>query len=117
MALADLEGTFMMLYVYRVNEREYGAGFGEKGCKERGTIVEEWPINNADDAKLVAKHGTAYWKASDRVSKIADLVHDLLTADPTFLESTEKERLVLIERERPRRSWLRWFKTLVGESP
>jgi hypothetical protein len=108
----------VILYVYRISDHEYGAGFGEKACKALGTIVEEWPINSADDARFVARHGTAYWKASDKVSRIAELIRELITLDPTFLEQSVVERLVVVEADKPRKawlSWLPWFKT-AGES-
>lgn len=105
----------MILYVYRVSDREYGCGFGEKGCKALGEIVEQWPINSADDARFVARHGTAYWKAADKVSRVADLVRELITLDPTFLEQNVVEKVVVIESTKPRRSWFSWLK-LSGES-
>jgi hypothetical protein len=108
----------MMIYVYRVSDREYGAGFGEQGCKARGEIIERWPINTPEDAQFVARHGTAYWKASEKVSKLADIAHKLLTVDPTFIEEPEKQRIVVVETEKhskPRKSWLSWFKT-AGET-
>lgn len=97
------------MYVYRVSDTEYGAGFGEMGCKDRGTIVEEWPVNSASDAKFLATHGTAYWKAADRVSKLADLIAELIELDPTFLKDHVRERIVRIEVEKPRKWWFRWF--------
>ena len=106
----------MMLYVYRVNDHEYGAGFGYEGCKRLGDIVEQWPMYTPEQAKFVAQHGTAYWKATDKVSKLAELAYELLRADPTFLENTEKVSVVRVEVEKPRRSWFRWFKT-AGETP
>ena len=104
----------MKLYVYRISDREYGAGLGERGCKALGTIVEEWPINTPEDAKFVSRHGTAYWKASDKVSKLADLVSQIMTMDPTFVETTV-EKIRVVQVAAPRKSWFRWFRA-AGES-
>lgn len=104
----------LVLYVYRVSESEYGVGFGKKGCVQLGQIVEEWPIRSASDARFVAKHGTAYWKASEKVSRLADLACELLTRDPTFVEC-----LSLVEAQKPAKArpwWLAWLKPAAGES-
>jgi len=78
------------LYIYRISDREYGAGTGLKECEERGSIVEQWSLNTPEQAKFLATHGTSYGNASELVTRIANAVHDLMLADPTFRpQSTE----------------------------
>jgi len=80
----------MNLYVYRVNEREYGAGLGLEECQKRGTIVERWPLNTPEQVRFVASHGTSYGNATQMVTRIANVVHDLMVLDPTFRPEPEK---------------------------
>jgi hypothetical protein len=77
-------GSDVKLYVYRINDHEYGAGIGKAKCEQLGTIVEEWPLNSRVEASFLASHGTSYHGASEKVSRIADAVHDLMVIDPTF---------------------------------
>jgi hypothetical protein len=104
----------LTIYVYRVNDREFGAGFGESGCRKRGEIVEKWPINTPSDARFVASHGTAYWKTYDQVSKLANIAFELLTSDPTFTEEPAKPAIAAqaqISAPKPSRwAWLAWFR-------
>lgn len=100
----------LTIYVYRVNDHEYGAGFGLQGCKRLGEIVEQWPIATPKDAKFVASHGTAYWKASDQVSKLADLACELLTRDPTFDYQPPQAPRIEVKPLKPRRSWFGWLR-------
>lgn len=81
------------LYVYRINDREYGAGLGLEGCERQGSIVEEWPLNTRDEAKFLATHGTSYYGATDKVSRIADLVYELMTEDSTFQPPATAQRI------------------------
>jgi hypothetical protein len=80
----------MKLYVYRISDREYGAGIGREKCEQLGAIVEEWPLNTPAEAKFLAGHGTSYHGASAKVSRIADRMHELMAADPTFSEPEPK---------------------------
>jgi hypothetical protein len=95
----------MNLYVYRVDERTYGAGFGRKGCESRGSIVETWPMNTPEQAALVASHGTAYAGASEAVSRLAELAGHLMKADPTFEPTTVITQVIEVPAPKPR-SWL-----------
>lgn len=80
----------MNLYVYRVNEREYGAGVGLEECQKRGTIVERWPLNTPEQVRFVATHGTSYGNATHQVTRIANVIHDLMVLDPTFRPEPDK---------------------------
>jgi hypothetical protein len=84
----------LKLYVYRVNERQYGVGLGVRGCEQRGDIVEEWPLDTPDDARFLATHGTSYYGVSGKVSRIADLVFELMSEDPTFVPPESLPRTV-----------------------
>jgi hypothetical protein len=95
----------MNLYVYRVDERTYGAGIGRKGCESRGVIVETWPMNTLEQAAFVSSHGTAYAGASEAVSKLAELIYLLMKADPTFEPTTIITQVIEIPAPQPR-SWL-----------
>jgi hypothetical protein len=75
------------LYVYRISDSEYGAGLGRAGCEKLGVIVESWPVSTPAQAKFLASHGTSYHGASEKVSRLANLLVDLMTADPTYGEA------------------------------
>jgi hypothetical protein len=89
------------LYVYRVNEREYGAGLGLQECERRGTIVERWPLNTREQARFLAARGTSYHGASDQVSRIADAVHVLMMLDPTYRPDPDIPQYIAIPEPPP----------------
>lgn len=87
----------MKLYVYRINDHEYGAGLGKGECQKLGTIVEEWPLNSISAAEFLKGHGTNYHGASEKVCRIADAVYELMRLDPTFRTEPDKAELPTIE--------------------
>lgn len=109
----------MMIYVYKINDRLYGAGLGLEKCQQRGKIVEKWPVNTPDEAKFASRHGTSYYGAAEKVSKLADLMHRLLTEDPTFEPPQEVKTVVIELPEAPKgrlESWWERFRRKIEVS-
>ncbi len=79
----------MKLYVYRINDHEYGVGTSLPACEALGKIVEEWPLNTVADGVFLAQHGTNYFGASDKVSKLADLFTEVMRLDPGFAKADD----------------------------
>ena len=87
----------MNLYIFQLSETEYDVALNKDLITH--PIVEQWPLNTLKDAVFLATHGTAYAGASDKVSKIADLVGELMTIDPTF-RNIITEPTVIAQEER-----------------
>lgn len=81
--MAQLAGP-LNLYVYRISDHEYSAGFSREGCEQRGAIVECWPLHTPQHAKFVEGHGTSYLGASEQVCKLAAAARELLLIDQTL---------------------------------
>lgn len=80
----------MKLYVYRISDHEYGAGLGRAECEQRGPIVEQWPLDTIEQVKFLKGHGTSFAGVTGHVSKIADLVYELMRLDQTFRSEPEE---------------------------
>lgn len=72
----------MVIYVYQLPDRTYGAGLDELACALRGRIVERWPVNTPQEAKFVSSHGSAFAGVSDKVVRLANLTYELLMEHP-----------------------------------
>jgi hypothetical protein len=78
-ALASL---LVKIFVYQTPGGEYAAGLDEIACSMRGRIVEKWTIDTSADAGFVARHGSAFGTVSERVTRLAEFVEQLLLEHP-----------------------------------
>ena len=92
----------MNLYVYRLSATEYGAGLGLDECRKRGEIIERWPLNTPEQAAFLARHGTHYAGAMHLVTRMANLVHELMVIDPTFRPEPDKPITASIPQPQPK---------------
>lgn len=79
----------MKLYIYRVNDHEYGVTTSLIAADKRGKIVEQWPLNTMADAAFLAQHGTSFYGASDTVTKLCELFMAVMRLDPDFVKADD----------------------------
>lgn len=85
----------MKLYIYRVNDREYGASTSLSASEAKGTVVESWPLNTLEEAKFLAHHGSNFYGISEKVSKLADTFATVFTLDPYYSKADEQPKPIV----------------------
>lgn len=72
----------MNIYVYRIDDHHYGAGFLRRACEKRGEIVEIWPIDDKKQITHLKSRGTKFGNDPAIVSRLAERAEKFIGGIP-----------------------------------